>query len=326
MTGIAVPYHTVPGRTAPADLAPADVAVGALRWLSDYREWFDPEQWQRFLPRRRFPAGPLLELVVLLRCLRRGPFAGRARALAEEGLAMAERVCASEEFQAGLLRADTLLPYHAYLACVLHKSGFPAGRALGNLRSIVDRDIGDVCAADRPVLSRMELRYALDIAGIAAPGLPPLPALYPSSIVGCRDTALFFSDDEVYALTHVVFYLTDFGARSSGLAPGEQQRVAELVLTLLVACLARDDFDLAGELLLCAEVLGAGGHRLVEHGWQRLAGTCRADGAVPSPLHDPGILSAVGGEKQRAYVFGTCFHTTMVAAMAASERCRRAGH
>ncbi|HEY2764655.1 MAG TPA: hypothetical protein VGJ13_11680 [Pseudonocardiaceae bacterium] len=305
--------------TAPAE----SVLRSGVGWLHHNLEWFDPQRWERFLPRRRFPASPLLELVVLLRCLRRGPFAELAGALVEAGLDLAERVTRRAEFREGLHRADLTFPYYAYLVCVLAEAGRDTRSLRDSVRSIVETNIGDVTCADRPAPTLMELRYVLDVGSIACP-LPTLGELYPSSIVAARDTPLFFGDDDAYAVTHVLFYLTDFGVRPLPVDPAERERVRELVLIMLAGYLARGNLDLAGELMLCAETLGAHQHDLLDHGWRLMAGARRADGAVPSPLHDPAIVPAVQGEKRAAYLFGTCFHTTMVAAMAASERRRRA--
>lgn len=307
-----------------AEVPAREVGESAIRWLGTNLEWFEPGRWQEFLPRRSFPAGPLLELMVLLRCLRRGGFHEGTDALRGPTCAMANEVCRSQEFRLGLRKTDSLLPYHAFLLAELRSTGEPVGPALEDLELIAERDLGDVFSADRPVLTRMELRYALDLAGMRVEGLATPRELYDGSIAGCRDTALFFANDEIYALTHVLFYLTDFGAHPCGLDVARQRGVVNLVLTLLVACLDRDDFDLVGELLLCAEVLGEGKNWLVGYAWRAMAEAQRSDGAVPSPVHDATIVPRVHGEKRRAYVFGTCYHSTMVAAMAASEAVRRA--
>lgn len=304
--------------------SPAEALAGScVGWLTRNLEWFDPRRWEQHLPRRRFPASPLLELAVLLRCLARGPFAELATPLTEAGMDLAERVSRRPEFRAGLLGADATFPYHAYLVCVLADSGRDTGSLLGAVRSVVDANIGDVVSADRPTLTRMELRYALDLGNVACT-LPTLGELYPGSIVATRDTPLFLGDDEAYAVTHVLLYLSDFGSRPITLDAAERERVRELVLVMLACYLARGNLDLAGELLLCAEALGAHGRDLVEHGWQSLAAARRPDGAVPSPLYDAETASTVDGDRADAYTFGTCFHTTMVTAMAASERHRHA--
>lgn len=314
--------------STPADApGPADAVVrGGIGWLHEHLSWFDPRQWERFLPRRGFPASPLLELAVLLRCLRRGPYATLAGPLVEGGLDLAERVVAREEFRDGLHRADATFAYHAYLVCLLAGAGRDTAGLAESVRHVVAANTGDVRSADRPALALMELRHALDVGGIGVTGtaLAPVDELYPRSIVAARDTPLSLRDDESYAVTHVLLYLTDFGARPAALDPAERRRVLDMVLVMLAACLARGDLDIGGELLLCAQALGAGRHDLLDHGWWVVAGARRADGAVPSPLHDPRVLSTAEGERAAAYLFGTCFHTTMVATMAASERRRRA--
>lgn len=301
------------------------LALSALDWLQGQLRWFEAGHWEAYLPARRFRPGPLLELIVLLRCLHRGPYARHARKLIESGFALAESVCRSASFRQGVQRWDATFPYYAYFVGVLEASGRDAGPARDAVETAVALDCGDVSAADRPPLTRLELAYAADLGGLAPASTTwsDIAELYRASIPATRDTPLFVRDDEAYALTHVLFYLSDFGARAVHVpTPEESERLRDRVLVLLGSCLARGDLDLAGELLLCAETLHAAGEPLVAHGWRRLALAQHEDGAVPSPLHDPGTAAALEGEKRAAYRFGTCFHTTMVAIMAASERRR----
>lgn len=295
----------------------AQVAEGGLRWLEDNLEWFDPARWERFLPKRRFRPAPLLELLILLRCLRRGPHAERAERIATVAHRLAASVCADADFLDELHRVGPTFAHHAHLVALLTDAGHAPEQARILVQAVLDTGTGELFAADRPPLSRLELRYVLDLGGFAAPQGHSVRNSVPTT----REGPLFFADDEVYALTHVLFYLTDFGARP--VSEQDRRDAARTVVALLGACLAREDLDLAGELLLCADALGARAHGLVEHGWLRIAARRRTDGSVPGPLHDPAVLSRLAGERRAAYVFGTCFHTTMVAVMAASERGRR---
>ncbi|GAA1231567.1 hypothetical protein GCM10009676_13220 [Prauserella halophila] len=303
------------------------LALSALEWLHAQRRWFDPCYWEEYLPARRFRPGPLLELIVLLRCVSRGPYAQYARALTESGFALAESVCRWKSFRQGLQRWDETFPYFAYFTAVLEAAGRDAGPALDAVETALALGCGDVSAADRPALTRLELAYVTDLGGFSTVPVEWSDAveLYRTSIAGTRDNTLFMRDDEAYALTHVLFYLSDFGSRALPLpAPVEADRVRDQVSVLLGSCLARDDLDLAGEFLLCAETLGSADDPLVAHGWHRLAAAQHDDGAVPSPLYNPHTAAMLEGAKRSAYLFGTCFHTTMVAIMASSERRRHA--
>ncbi|MBT2399496.1 hypothetical protein J7E89_26925, partial [Streptomyces sp. ISL-100] len=122
--------------------------------------------------------------------------------------------------------------------------------------------------------------------------------------------------------------VTDFGHRRHLLGDdAEVARLRETVRVLLGVHLARGSCDLLAELLLCASALDDGRGSpgpLVREGWVALAGAGRPDGAVPSPVHRPEVLSGLTGDKAAAYLFGTCYHTTLAAALAAAARNRGA--
>lgn len=304
--------------------SPEALVDNGVRWLNEHIAWFDPQRWERFLPRRKVRFSPLLELMILTRCLRRGPFPEQAEELTRQAYPLGVSICKDARFAEQICRAGTVFAYQAHLVALLAETGADELDGIRTrIQSVLDTDTGELFAPDRPALSRLELRYVLDIGGFGTVERPAI-GFYRESVLATREGPLSFSDDEVYALTHVLFYLTDFGAHPVlEVDTGEQERVRGLVLVLLGACLARGDHDLAGELLLCAETLDAHHHELVRHGWHTIADHQRADGAVPSPVHDPAVLAQLQGDKREAYLFGTCFHTTMVAVMAASERVRR---
>ncbi|MDI3388696.1 hypothetical protein QIS99_21165 [Streptomyces sp. B-S-A8] len=327
------------GPAGDADGAAARVLAGALRWLEQQREWFAPERWEEFLPPRPFRAGPLVELLGLVRVsARAGLPAGGAGRLAEGGagrlaegaglpscaLDLAERAARAGDFAAGLRRADELFPYHLNLVGLLELLGRPQPVLRGVCEALIAADAGGHARAYKPALNRIELRYFLDRGGFRAPAhLPGLAALCRQSIAAQQPDVLQLTQSETYALTHVLFYATDFGRHRRCLPAGEAaERLAGSVRTLLGVHLARGSLDLLAELLLCDTAVAGvrPDDALVARGWHALATAQRPDGAVPSPVHRPGVLAGLAGEKAAAYLFGTCYHTTLAAALAAVVR------
>ncbi|MFF9345833.1 DUF6895 family protein [Streptomyces sp. NPDC014734] len=309
--------------------AAGQVLTGALRWIDAHLEWFEPRRWEEFLPRRPFRPGPLLELLGLVRVLDRSGIVPVTASLPGRVLALAEQAVREPEFVRGLHRGDTFFPYHLNLTALLDLLGRPHPALRAACQALLAADAGGHCRPYKPVLPRIELRYFVDRGGFTAPDrLPGIGPLYRQSVAATGADVLQLTVDETYALTHVLLYATDFGRH--GRLPCRSDAVSEVretVRVLLGVHLARSSLDLLAELLLCDEALddgrGDGQARSKpwrRAGWNALAAAQRADGAVPGPVHRPGILAGLTGDKARAYLFGTCYHTTLASALAAAAR------
>ena len=56
-------------------------------------------------------------------------------------------------------------------------------------------------------------------------------------------------DEAAYAITHTLFYLTDFGGRGAALSHRQRERAVDLVEVLLLHYWRTGRWDLVGELL-----------------------------------------------------------------------------
>ncbi|MGW2562009.1 DUF6895 family protein [Streptomyces sp. NPDC001514] len=314
------------GEGGDGDGAAGRVLEGALRWIEAHLEWFAPERWEEFLPPRPFRPGPLLELLGLIRVLDRSGILPKDAPLATRALDLAEHAVSAPGFEHGLRRGDELFPYHLNLIALLDLLGRPHPALRRACSALLAADAGAHGRPYKPALTRIELRYFIDRGGFTAPAaLPDLETLHRETIAARGPDVLQLTDSETYALTHVLFYVTDFGHRPPGPGLGgseEASRLRETVRILLGVHLARGSLDLLAELLLCDAAL-ADGHAsapAVHQGWHMLARAARPDGAVPSPVHRPEILTGLAGDKAAAYLFGTCYHTTMAAALAGAVR------
>ncbi|WP_433341490.1 DUF6895 family protein [Streptomyces sp. CA-253872] len=333
--------------TASTDTVAAHVLAGALRWIEACLGWFAPARWEEYLPARPFRAGPLLELLGLLRVLRRADLLPADAPLATGALDLAEEVVHGADFAGGLRRGDAYFPYHLNLIGLLAAHGRPQPDLHAFGTALLAADAGGHAQPCAPALNRLELRYFADRGGFAAPPyLPGLRALLARTCACRAPDPLHLGESETYALTHAVFYGTDFGAEPflpdfgpEPFAPdagaafdlpdgGAGTRLRETIRVLLGVHLARGSLDLLAELLLCETVLGVAPGPYTAAAWQALAGALHADGAVPSPVHRPEVRARLSGTKATAYDVGTCYHTTTVAALAAAihiERNRERG-
>ncbi|QPP06113.1 hypothetical protein G4Z16_06565 [Streptomyces bathyalis] len=327
--------HALAAAPLTEEEAAGRVLSGALRWTEANLEWFAPQRWQEYLPPRPFGPGPLLELLGLIRVLERSGLMPPDAPLRIRALDLAEEATHTDDFARGMNRVDELFPYHLNLIGLMECLGRPQRELRTRCEALLAAGSGGHALPYKPVLNRIELRYFIDRGGFTAPAaLPGLGTLHRQSIAALGPDVLHLTESEIYAFTHVLFYVTDFGRRRDLLGgPEELAGLRETVRVLLGVQLARGSLDLLAELLLCVSALSSDGEGvqhsgpgrgrsdgsefLVSAGWNALARAARADGSVPSPVHRPDILDGLTGDKAAAYVFGTCYHTTLAAALAA---------
>lgn len=161
----------------------------------------------------------------------------------------------------------------------------------------------------------LSLRYFLDLGGFAH-RLPSYSALCKSGILSARINLIYATDMDVYALTHALFYCSDFGARRMrGISKAKFRYVSRVVDRLLTMYIHRGDWDLVGELLLSAHCLRATATTAYAYGCRALTCAQRKDGAVPGPGYQETRAQLLRGTKKARYTFEKCYHTTLVAAL-----------
>ncbi|PDP87100.1 hypothetical protein CQJ94_13135 [Glycomyces fuscus] len=299
------------GTTARTD---GDTASGvldaALAWLTDHAEWFGP-RWDDHFPPRDFAGATVMELLMLCRLLRRSDPAPPGAAELERaasGLAR-DAVAAADPG-----RDAENLPYRLWTLALLADLGHPDEGPFAAARALAERRPPRPPGAGASPVHALELRHILDLAGLAAPaGLPGAAPLYDACVA---EHAGGTGEYDAYGVTHTVLYATDFGARP---LPGDTAAMGRVLGGLLRAYLDEGHLDLAAELLLCARIAGGGPPALERRAWDRLAAAQRPDGSLPGPPFDAQVLAGRTGERATAYVFRTCYHTTLVTAMAAAH-------
>ena len=308
------------------DLEIRDLGERALLWCTQRLPFFDPRRRRPPADPDAFPEGPLLELVILCRlAIERGRFGAVTRLATDRSLDLAADVLAGPACQERFARTHILFPHYAALAILLERTGRPSGwgrppaplgtapAPLGHLNSYLRDRVaavgGSTHALARTPAGLLELRYYLDLGGVEHL-LPPVNDLIGRSLLAERLSLCHLSDLDAYAITHVIFAVTDMGERPY--PPGESVGNARALVRLLLAeYVAWRNWDLTAELLLCWRALGLPPDGLTDVAWRCLHAYQRPDGLVPGPHHDPEHGPAPG------QLFATCYHTTLVTAMAA---------
>lgn len=125
-----------------------------------------------------------------------------------------------------------------------------------------------------------------------------------------------------YALTHVVFHLTDWGRADDGLPPDLARYLADWLPPWLDTCLDAELWDLSAELLAVTATLPRPLDEVVPpDAWQRLAAARDPSGGLREEGRDP----ADSETRDPARYFATHYHSTLLAAFAAVLATARPG-
>ncbi|MFE1100721.1 DUF6895 family protein [Nocardiopsis alba] len=309
------------GDTGPDTTISSDserVLAGALTWLADHVDWFGP-LWDEHFPPRPFEGATLLELLSLCRVLRRnGVDDPRARRLFDLALPLAERTARSPGFSRALSADPETLLHRWWLLALLADLGRPLPGPSIEARRLARDHRAHGGPGVSPVYA-LEEHHIRSLAGEAFLG-DSLPGRFSEALAFHREGE---SEYDAYGITHAVLYAADLGTvvPPRG-APWTDRHLGELIELWE----RRDHLDLVAELLMCSRLMGREGwEHVARRAWSRLAAEQRPDGSLPGPPFDEAVAAGRSGERATAYVFRTCHHTTLVAAMAAAAE-RGEGH
>lgn len=312
----------------------------SMRWLAERLDWFSDERWNQHFPPMQPPTQPLLELQLLSRVLGRLELsehaADQSSALRREAVdevrngcrALAQDALADPGFARTVDSVDAQFPYQVWLLGMAEDPGEIGARHRQRLEQLLDLYGAALPALDWTPANAIELDYVCGLAGLPSPtgdflahrGERPYAELDPT-----RTT-----EADGYVLTHELFYGTDLAGHRLPIATTERRRLQALVRLMLAVQAAEDQLDLCSELLFSLVALRPdserGSGRLAGRVWRRLAEAQLPSGGVPGPPWDAEIAAERDEDEAEAYEFRTCYHTTLVTALAgAAELVARSG-
>ncbi|MCP3964259.1 MAG: hypothetical protein GY719_41045 [bacterium] len=166
-------------------------------------------------------------------------------------------------------------------------------------------------AVERAPFRTMDLIYSLRRAELPCGGVD-LGGLYGETVLGKRPDVYHVTTMDAYAMTHTIFFVTDFGTTSPSIFSRADREYFETQLPRIAEYfLRKGDWDLTAELLWVLCSLRLERLPVYEQGWWELLRVQNADGSFPPSMSDDG---EVKDEFDRNY------HTTL-AVLLAHDAC-----
>lgn len=142
-------------------------------------------------------------------------------------------------------------------------------------------------------------------------GSQPATRTVPASALSQPLDLFSGSREDIYAFTHALMYVTDFG-----ICPGRLPRPRSVILAeaevLLAFCLDEQDYDLAGEVLLAWPLTGKSWSPAAAFGFRVLAHVEDRAGFLPAPTTRLDRLRQLQGNDRTIYLLASAYHTAYV--------------
>ncbi|MBO3089708.1 DUF6895 family protein [Cellulomonas dongxiuzhuiae] len=204
-------------------------------------------------------------------------------------------------------------------ALLLYAGTYAALRLCGRedlaFRHVLERAVRGRYATvfERVPYRHLDLLHTLELADLPS-DVAGLGTALPLTVLTGDPNVLELSTADTYAITHAVFYASDFGCRDVPWPAGsDAARAAELLRACLALARARQDADLVGELLMCLTCLGAGPSPADDDARAWLRAWQEPDGRVEGPR---GVVPDRLTQADPAWSrWATAYHTTIVAAL-----------
>ncbi|SED76276.1 hypothetical protein SAMN05428945_6251 [Streptomyces sp. 2224.1] len=286
------------------------VETRAVAWLAARRHLIDPAEAAK--DRVLFARKALIEtafLVGLRARLAPEPLEPDYTAL----LTQIEKITARPSYRELIARDEAALLLYAGTYAALRL----CGREDPEFRHVITQAAAGGYAAvfERIPYRQLDLLHTLELCGVRHT-LPAMDDVLPFTLLCNSPNVAKLTDRDIYAITHTIFYATDFGLREPhwprNFDPGT---AVELLEALLVLTLGQENADLVGELLCCLLCLGVRDSQEAGRAWEFLTAVQEADGRVNGP---PGVVHPELADGDDAYAhWATGYHTTIVAVLAA---------
>jgi hypothetical protein len=286
----------------------------ALDWLDEQRELFNPLTYKTensssdiYLTKA---LGELGLLCMLYYRSTKGDLEPRVKRL----LQLISSVWQQPEYQERIIRRPQYFQIYTMIYVVLQQCNVITEANKELIQRVIDQ--GYVTAVETTAMRLLDRRHMLD-CGQFRHSLPSYEQLYHNTLLARTPELVYLTDTDVYAITHTLFYLTDFGRSSSSILSGEHLTTIQwMIETLLGLYVRRKNWDLVGELLLDCYCLHWYPDVIFDLAWTTIRDYQLPDGSVPGPRYTQEQRETLDDSgSSRHYCFEENYHTTIVNAI-----------
>lgn len=285
----------------------------ALTWIDKQRDLFNPLQYEREHTASSLYQTKALGELGLLCLLYQRCNEGMQEPAIDHFLHLMHTIWQQPEYQERIVRRPEFFQLHVMVYVVLQQCRVIDESYKATIQQVIDQDY--VTATETTAMRLLDRRHLLDCGGFNH-ALPAYTELYQRTLLAQTPPAVYFTDTDVYAITHTLFYLTDFGRRAAPVLQDPHLLIVRWYIeTLLGIYVRRQHWDLVGELLLDCYCLHWYPAIIFPLALEGLAAAQLADGAIAGPRFSAEHSAALLEPERRNYLFEQHYHTTVVNAI-----------
>jgi len=286
----------------------------ALDWLDKHRELFNPLTSPSDDPSTEIYLTKALGELGLLCMLTSRSTKDDLDPRIEHCLQLLLAIWQQSHYYERVVRRPEYFQMYTMIYLVLQQCGIIPDTQKALIQQVIDQ--GYVLATETTPMRLLDRRHMLD-CGQFRHDLPSYAELYQQTLLAQTPELVYLTDTDIYAITHTIFYLTDFGRISSPFLQGDHlTTIRGCIETLLGVYIRHKNWDLVGELLLDCYCLHWYPEIIFDLAWTEISQHQLPDGSVPGPRYSQekrGTLDDTAGEQ---YCFEENYHTTIVNALA----------
>lgn len=202
----------------------------------------------------------------------------------------------------------------------MRQCGFEDESFRARLQLRLDRGHGE--ATERTPTSELDYVHSLMLAGFESDH--SVAAMFRRTLLSRHPPLRPLTNDDVYALTHAMFFATDFGrVDPTFFTRGDRDYIATAFPQLLAYYVWRQNWDLAAELLLSLDYAGTATREVFAEEWRLLIAAQNEDGSYDGPLDDVVSIKPDTPDAEEWVAFRNNYHTTLAVLLAIGGRASR---